>query len=76
MNENPLYVTRKLTKDECFWLKTEIPAGLIVYEVSDFWGCCTSNGIMVSFKSNRDVPHLEVPKDSVKPYIGAIFSNN
>ena len=59
-----LKITRKITKQECPWIDSDLIPGDIIFVYSKHtYGCISGNGIAVSFIRDKE-PFFEIPNDS------------
>lgn len=64
MNEPAYTVTRDVTRKECRWLESDVPAGTVLYE---YWGYtygCIHTGIAMSKEPGKE-PFFEMPRDAL-----------
>ena len=61
----PMVLKRNVTKEECPWLKKDLPVGTIVYPFGgETYGCLTSDGFPVLL--DVDICEFwEVPRDAL-----------
>jgi len=65
-----LYLTRDVTKEECYWLEEDIKAGTVVYEFHGHtYGCISPSGMAVTYSEEGDNPFFELPHDSLQKSI-------
>ncbi|HDH31627.1 MAG TPA: hypothetical protein ENH26_02540 [Candidatus Wolfebacteria bacterium] len=59
------FLNRKLTTEECLWLKKDLPKGKKVFKYDGHtYGVIGLTGVAVSDKADK-IPFYEVPKNSV-----------
>lgn len=59
-------VTRDITREECRWLKEDIPAGTVVYDYGGHtYQCISKNGTAVTRVDDKP-PFFELPSDALE----------
>lgn len=63
-------LTRQVTRDECEWLRQDLPEGLLVYGCRKYlYGCIGPKGTGVTLDPDGDYPFFEVPTDALLPVV-------